>query len=469
MKPRNITSQFAVITGMTLLVLLVLVVTYIARPYFGNMDDGLLLEQAATKSPFSFAHDYGWRPGAGFLNDFSMLIVWPTYWIGSLAGPSWFFLVNSLLVFVCILAFGLALGKIMGWEGSCHNLVFLAGTLLWPYTADLFFFPSLQEKGIILGVAILLWWIYRAPTFNSVIFFWLSLTIACAAAFTSKTHILLFIPALLFALWTLPEIRTQRFARRAVGATVVILALAALLAFLAVGGTYSQSTRGTVGISFLKDPRFLMIAALTCVYVTALIIRGFLHKSNAADWIPAMMLLTMCGAFAVWEIRNYFLSIAGVMVGAALATAIGWMSPSWRRTGVTTALVVAACFWLLLRLPTIYGSLASIGDFLTSPVVRKLNAEQADIYVSCLEAPNHYNTYAGKLGLTGLTFAFLEKESLNVIPSMVDKYTYVLADDRLCAWSPNSVGWELVWTTGDAGSFQLFRHSSQEFTSTSMK
>ncbi len=453
---------------MTLLAVLVLVVTYTARPYFGNMDDGLLLEQAATKSPFSFAHDYGWRPGAGFLNDFSMLIVWPTYWIGSVAGPSWFFLVNSLVVFACILAFGFALGKIMGWESSWRTLVFLAGTLLWPYTADLFFFPSLQEKGIILGVALVLWWIRRAPTFNSVILFWLSLTIVCAAAFTSKTHFLVFIPALLFALWTLPEIRTQRFRRCAIGATIVILALAALLAFLAVGGTYSQSTRGTVGTSFLNDPRFLMLAALTCAYVSALLIRGFLHKSNATDWIPAMMLLTMCGAFAVWEIRNYFLSIAGVMVGAALATAIGWMRPSWRRTGVTAALVVAACFWLLFRLPTVYGSLASIGDFLTSPVARQLNAEQADIYVSCLEAPNHYNTYAGKLGLTGLHFAFLGEDSLDFSPSMINEYTYVLADDRLCAWSPDSVGWESVWTTGKAGSFQLFRHSSQELTSTSV-
>ncbi len=461
MKPRNITSQFAVITGMTLLVLLVLVVTYTARPYFGNMDDGGLLELAATRSPFSFAHDYGWRPGSGFLNDFSMLIVWPTYWIGSVAGPSWFFLVNSLLVFVCILAFGFALGKIMGWEGSWRILAFLAGTLLWPYTADLFFFPSLQEKGIILGVALLLWWVQRAPTFNSVIFFWLSLTIVSAAAFTSKTHVLIFIPALLFALWTLPEMRTQRFTRRAVGATVVFLALAALLAILAVGGAYSQSTRGNVGISFLNDRRFLLLAALTCAYVTALIIRGFLHKSKATDWIPAIMLLTMCGAFAVWEIRNYFLSIAGVMVGAALATAIGWMRPSWRRTGVTAALVVAACFWLLFRLPTVYGSLASIGDFLTSPVARQLDAEQANIYVSCLEAPVHYNTYAAKVGLTGLTFAFLEKDSLYSNPSMTNEYVYVLADDRLCAWSPDSVGWESVWTTGNAGSFQLFRHNSQ--------
>jgi hypothetical protein len=177
------------------------------------------------------------------------------------------------------------------------------------------------------------------------------------------------------------------------------------------------------------------------------------------------MLLTMSGAFAVWEIRNYFLSIAGVMVGAALATAFGWMRPSWRRMGVTAALVVATCLWLLFRLPTVYGSLASIGDFLTSPVARQLNVEQANIYVSCLEAPNHYNVYAAGVGLTGLTFSFLEGNSLYPDPSSINEYTYILADDRLCAWTPDSVGWELVWTTGDAGSFQLFRHGSQELTS----
>ncbi len=456
MKSRNLTSQFAVITGMTLLVLLVLVVTYIVRPYFGNMDDGLLLELAAAKSPFSFAHDYGWLPGAGVLTDFSMLIVWPTYWIGSLAGPSWFFLVNALLVFACILAFGFALGKIMGWEGSWRTLVFLAGTLLWPYTAELFFFPSLQEKGIILGVALVLWWVHRAPTFNSVIFFWLSLTIVCAAAFTSKTHFLVFIPALLLALWTLPEIRTQRFRRCAIGATIVILALMALLAFLAVGGTYTQSTRGTVGMSFLNDRRFLMLAALTCAYVTALLIRGFLHKSKATDWIPAMMLLTMSGAFAVWEIRNYFLSIAGVMVGAALATAIGWMRNTWKQVALTVTLFVAACCWLLFRLPAVYVSLASVGEFITSPIIQQLEIEEATIYVACMEAPNHYNRYIADAGFSAITFKYLGERPSDAVEDENQVPTYVFADMRLCPWEPESVGWETVWTTGNVEGFKLF-------------
>lgn len=165
------------------------------HPYFGNMDDGVLLELAERYGPLQFAHDYGWRPSAGFLNDFSRILVWPTYWLGSTAGPTWFFLANAALVFVCMLAFGLAVSTIIGWTGPSPILVFLAGAFLWPYTPELFFFPSLQEKGIILGAALMFWWVGYAPKFKSAIGFWLTLAMASTAAFTTKTHFLVFVPA----------------------------------------------------------------------------------------------------------------------------------------------------------------------------------------------------------------------------------------------------------------------------------
>jgi hypothetical protein len=446
--------------GLGFAMLFVVVITTLrSHPYFGNMDDGLLLELASAKDPVQFAHDYGWRPSAGFLNDFSMILVWPSYWIGAVVGPTCFYLANSVTVFACILAFGLAAGRIAGWRGPWPILAFLAGALLWPYTAELFFFPSLQEKGIILGAALMFWWVSYTPRFKSATGFWASLVLACLAAFNTKTHFLVFVPAILLALWTRPEPRTKQFRRGATGATVLIVGLSTLLVLLAVTGTYSQSTRGAVGMSFLGDRRFLLLGALTGAYVIALLVRAFLHKGTSLDWVPAMMLLSMCGVFAVWEIRNYFLAIAGVMVGSALATALNWINPSWRQTTVAISLSVAACGWLLFRLPSVYASQSSIGDFLGSSVAAELAAGNATVYVSCMEAPVHYNRYAVRTGLEGLTFAYLQDAGSDLTDPPPNTHAYIIGDTRLCPWSPPSPEWTVAWTTGDAAAFQLYERS----------
>jgi hypothetical protein len=458
-RPAWSTSRTVAILLAAVLALVVFVTTVHMHPYYGNMDDGLLLELSSKKWPFQFAHDYGWRPSAGFLNDFSMILVWPTYWIGSVAGPTWFFLSNSVLALGCILTFGLAIGRIMAWKGPWSRLAFLAGALLWPYTAELFFFPSLQEKGIILGAALMFWWVSYAPRFKSATGFWASLVLACLAAFTTKTHFLVFVPAILLALWTRPEARTKRFRRDATGATVLIVGLSTLLVLLAVTGTYSQSTRGAVGMGFLTDRRFLMLGGLTGVYLIAVAIRAFLHESKSPDLVPALMLLCMCGVFAVWEIRNYFLAIAGVMVGSALATALTWMNPSWRQTTAAIALTAAACGWLLFRLPAVYASQASIGDFLGSSVAADLADGKATIYVSCMEAPVHYNRYAVRTGLDGLTFAYLQNAGGDLTEPPPGTHSYIIGDTRLCPWSPPSPEWTVAWTTGDAAAFQLYERS----------
>jgi hypothetical protein len=359
-----------------------------------------------------------------------------------------------------MLAFGFAAGKIMGWTGPWPTVVFFAGTLLWPYTAELFFFPSLQEKGIILGAGLMLWWVSCAPRFKSPRNYWLTLALACAAAFTTKMHFLVFVPAILLALWTRPEARTPCFRRHATGATFLIVALSALLVVLALKGSYSESTRGTVGLSFLDDRRFLLLVALTVLYLIALAIRAFLHRNKSPDWVPAVMLLSMCGAFVMWDIRNYYLTIAGVMVGSVLATVVGWMRPTWRQIGVAAVLTIAACCWLLFRLPTVYGSLASIGAFLTSPIAEELATANATIYVSCMEAPEHYNRYATRTSLTGLTFATLKDADIEPIDPQPGAHSYIIGDTRLCPWSPTTSEWKVAWTTGDSDFFQLYESTS---------
>ena len=243
--------------------------------------------------------------------------------------------------------------------------------------------------------------------------------------------------------------------------TLLIVAMSVVLVVLVIKGSYSQSTRGTAGLGTLTDRRLLLLAGLSILYLIALAVRTLLHHGRWSDWVPAVMLLSMCGTLVVWEIRNYFLAIAGVMVGSAAATIAGWIRPSWLQAGLSMAMVIAASVWLLFRLPAVYGSLASVGDFLTSPIAQQLDAAHATVYVSCMEAPNHYSKYAADLGLDGLSFAFLSDRPTGLEPRQVGQLTYILGDSRLCPWSPISADWQTAWTSGDSDAFQLFTSRSQ--------
>ena len=435
----------------------VVITTLRSHPYFGNMDDGLLLELASAKDPVQFAHDYGWRPSAGFLNDFSMILVWPSYWIGAVVGPTCFYLANSVTVFACILAFGLAAGRIAGWRGPWPILAFLAGALLWPYTAELFFFPSLQEKGIILGAALMFWWVAEAPRLTSPIAYWISLAAVSLFAFATKTQILVFVPGFLYALWAYRSTaRGHISALRAIVVTGYLILLSAVLLILALGGSYNKGTQGSLDLSFLGDRRFQFLVALTVLYVLALVLRVFMRRNQWSDWVPAVMLLSMCGTFVIWDIRNYFLAIAGVMVGSAAATVAGWLRPVWMQATLAVTIVILASAWLLFRLPAVYGSLASVGDFLASPIVKQLDAERATVYVSCMEAPVHYNKYAADIGLNDVNFAYLGDRPSDTDLGQGVGAEYVFGDSRLCPWAPDSSNWQTVWTNGNPQSFQLF-------------
>jgi len=407
------------------------------NPYFGNMDDGGFLERAGNSDPLQFAVALSGGFESGFFRTSSMLIVWPSYWLGSVWGPTGLFLANALLVFACLVAFALAIRRLLGWIGAWPSIAFLAAALIWPYTAELFFFPSLSEKGIILGAAALIWWSAESARIRSAVAYWVTFLSASAFAFTSKVHILVYVPAIVLSLWLAPRPGdSTRNLPRLIPATALLIALSLALGTVALRAPYTQSTQGILGFDFVSDRRFVTLLVFTVSYVVALLVRALLRKNRPLDWIPAALLTTMCTAFAVWDIRNYFLAIAGVMVGSAIGSVVSWMRPPWIQILIAGLLVVFAFGWLLFRLPIIYSSLASVGYFLSSPMAAQLDSERATIYVSCLEAPDHYNRYANASDLTGILFVFLGNASPSVDDPAVDDKTFVLADSRLCPWSP---------------------------------
>jgi hypothetical protein len=327
--------------------------------------------------------------------------------------------------------------------------------MLWPFTAELFFFPSLSEKGVVIGAAVLLWWCSASHRISSNAVYWLSLLAGSAFAFTTKTQILVFVPAVVLTLWLVSdEDATARRRPRAWFAIAWILLMSSLVTAVALTGTYTQATQGSMGVSFASDRRFLGLLALTVLFGLGLVFRKTRGTFRPTDFIPVLLLLSMCGAFAIWDMRNYFLSIAGVMVGAVFGTVAAWTSDSNKARVLTVLLTVCALIWLTIRLPTVYSSLASVGSFLSSNIAQQLSDESARVFVTCSEAPQHYNGYQEHFGLSGIRFTFLDYATLEEAHG--DKVDYVFADTRLCAWQPTSSQWQVVWSGGGAGAFQLF-------------
>jgi len=462
----NVNSKIQIRYGPILLFALmipfvVIFAILVVGPYFGNMDDGRLLTYATGGGPFQFANDLAGGTGTGFIRWSSMFLIWPIYWLGSVAGSTWFFVANAVLVFVCTSIFGLSLARLMGWKNSWVLLSFIAAAFTWPYSAELFFFPSLSEKGIILGAGLLFWWVSQAPRFESRLFYWMSFIAVVAFAFSSKTQIVVFIPAIIFSLWVKhPSTHASLSIRRRILVTCTLFLFSASALFLALNGSYTQSTQGSVDLDFLRDTRFLLLISISGLYALALLIRARLAINCFMDWVPMVMLLSISGAFVVWDIRNYFLAIAGVMVGSAVGTIVGWMQPSSKQVGVAIALSIVACAWLLIRLPTVFGSLASVGDFLTDPIIQRLETEHAAVYVTCMEAPDHYNKYAADKEINGFEFVFLgDRESL-LTSDKNSNSEFVLADSRLCPWTRESTNAQVVWTNGTQGAFQLYELSN---------
>ena len=67
-----------------------------------------------------------------------------------------------------------------------------------------------------------------------------------------------------------------------------------------------------------------------------------------------------------------------------------------------------AGFWLAFRLPYVYSSLGSFGDFIRSPAASTLSEEEAVVYSSCFEARFNYDYYAERENVGGMQFGWLD-------------------------------------------------------------
>lgn len=424
------------------------------NPYFGNMDDSRFVEFAGISNPLSYAAGF-FNPDLGFIRSGSLIIVWPAAWLGYHLGPGAYFLTNVVIVTACLAAFGFAYGRVARWHSQWLFVAFMGASFAWPYTAEMLFFPSLSEKGIILGGAALLLGIWALNTIASPRLRLFVLMIATLFAFSTKTQILLLVPGAIVMLWATENRQDQtseRFLRWTATALWIVCSIGVIA--LARLGSYTAGTQGAIGTGFLQDRRFQLLMGIAMLYSIAVLWRVVRRHFRATDLVPAAYLFAAASAFSIWEIRNYYLAVASLGVASAAVTVLTWLRGKVVAILAIVSVAVASA-WLTYRLPQVYESLASVRQFLQSDTAQQLSASKAKILVSCSEAPDHYNPYADRFNVPGLEFAFAEGDA----PSTTNANIYIFADSRLCPW-PGSVArdeWEPVWTSPHgSGAFALY-------------
>lgn len=398
----------------------------IFSPYFGNMDDSVHMELAGQAGPWVF-HHFG-DPATGFVRHASWVLIWPQYAVAAAThSAELLYIANALLVFLILLVFGLAARAYFAWPKGSAYVVLIGSALAWPYFAELFVFPSLQEKAVILGASLLLWWSGRARQSDRM---WLTVALLLAAsviALTTKTQIVLLLPGLVASLWLGPHWKQPGSILRPLAAALWIAGAVALL-WLAVAGDYAASTRGGEGVGglgALSDRRLLLLLTILGAYSLALLLRWRLSTFDARSLVPWIWIATSASAFLVWEVRNYYLAVAAMGVSVAVAQVASWIKPRPVAIGVACLAMSLGILMSATRSTTIFSITGSFRVFLSSTEVRELDAAAAEVGVGCAEAPTHFNRYAQWMGLESLTF-------YDATGGRRDSSPWLLADDRLC-------------------------------------
>jgi len=423
------------------------------RPYFGNMDDTVLMQLASGADPFSYAHAYGWRPGYGYINDFSMLVTWPAYAVANEFGALWFYAVNALVTYLIFLASAILVRHALGWTSIWSLVGFIGAGFLWPYTAELLFFPSLQEKGVILGAALLLGWtsLLKRPEKNWIV--WISFAAVTLAAFSTKTHVLVYVPAAIVLLWL--NSRSSSNARNQaipIIASSVWIGLSLATAWLTFNGTYTASTKGEIGISLLFNSKFLLMLIATIAYTSFVLWNHFTQKKRNPNLIvPLVALLTIMASFLLWSMRNYYLAAFSLAIAMAVGAYVDSLNNRNLKVILAFLTIATAAAWLTFRLPEIWLTQGSIRNFLSSNVSLSLSLNYTSVAISCDEAPTHFNRYATDLGRSGLNF---------IAYKQADSVDFYLADSRLCPLNVEDPSqWSPFWAPAESNSYILYKRN----------
>jgi len=357
------------------------------RPFFGLMDDATILRELEK------ARDHGGGIGS-FIRDFIRSdIDWgmfrPIYPLMAIALYGWsaqvptaLFLVNAALVAAILV--------LLGWAFTKRNApIFLLACLAFPYTHDLFQHPSLQEKLVLLAVALNLMWLTsrrasKAPTSR-----WIPVTAAgLILGLSTKAQFVLFLPALICIQWRLDKSRTW--------ALVVIGAMGTVaLRWLGNQGGYTSRFGASSVLENLATPHVLLLLVVAAISAACTAWESRKRRVDLTLFLGPLTLLAFVFVFVQWGITGYLLSSAAPGVALCLISIFEVLERRQPKAALTFSVLLAllALGTTSYRGITMFGRLADIRKIVESSVVRDVTSAGQSFHMTCLEGSGSVQYY----------------------------------------------------------------------------
>jgi hypothetical protein len=446
----------------------VLLAILVIGPYYGVVDDSSLLAYVAQVAHGSF--DTAWRDRV-WSDIWSWGMVRPFYWalayVQYRAGdrnPTVLYTMNWALTGGALAVAGMGLARAFRVPPSNRSLffgVYGAAVFVYPWTLDLFAFPSYQEKWVVLAAGLGFFW-FAEPHERLPASVWYTVTVlVIVLGSVTKAQFLVFVPA--FILLVLDAQREGRSGWPRVGAVTAAGALVALaLRLVAAHGNYTGGYGlGNVPRQLQSHYLWLLTGAAAAWLVYALIYRRRGQESLLRDLIPIAVFVSFVAVFAQWP-GGFIFSLIGCVFAGAFALGVSRLRSRALAAVAVVAAIVWACTWIWVRTDELYSSLASIGEFARSTPARTLAAQRTPVYVSCEEGSQAIAGYVRRE--QGLPLSVRPQEATpwasakrTAPPS---DFRYALVDARLCPAAIDPFEWQAVWTPSRAGGFILYRRAA---------
>ncbi len=409
----------------------------LSEPYFGLMDDAKHKLQVDGIHTFQelineiILNGFFAEITRGFLTYTNYAITLPLYF---LENSIYFFLVHTFLVWAYILSFAFSVALYIHRlypKISKMRIMIVLTTIIYsyPFTIELFFFPSLQEKSIILAAPILLGFYALTIKRNTKVYF-LAMFFSFVIVLGTKIQVIFLLAILVLLLGNTVKIdHKNRF--RIISLSVLAVLTSTILILVSFLGTYT-------GKLYNNQQKYdLSISNIVVAFLVILCIAGFLGsriieskttltglKRISNFFIPIGFYLI--GVF-IWGSGIYLLSLIGLLLCVPLTLIALKFYPLWNKSYAGLIWIPITIF-IFIRSYQVFDNMNALENVFEW--INKSGRPNSIIVTNCLEGKDSLNYYSKHLLKENVETEFKFIKNYNLLEGSL-----VLHDKRFCSFS----------------------------------
>jgi hypothetical protein len=408
----------------------------LSKPYFGLMDDAKHKLQVDGIHTFQeliyeiILNGFFAEMTRGFITYTNYAITLPLYFIEN---SIYFFLVHVFLVWAYILSFAFSVALYIHRlhpKISKMSIMVVLTTIIYsyPFTMELFFFPSLQEKSIILAAPILLGFYALTINRNTKVYF-LAMFFSLVIVLGTKIQVIFLLAILVLLLGNTVKINHKnRF--RIISLSVLVVLTSTILILVSFLGTYT-------GKFYDNEKKYdLSVSNIVVAFLIILCFTGFLgsriieSKTNLKGlkrisnfFIPIGFYLI--GVF-IWGSGIYLLSLIGLLLCVPLTLIALKFYPLWNKSYAGLIWIPITIF-VFIRSYQVFDNMNALENVFEW--INKSGRPNSIIVTNCLEGKDSLNYYS----------KLLLKENVEAEFKFIKNYTmlegsFILHDKRFCSF-----------------------------------